>query len=151
MTTQLKSQTELHAALNRQTANWVLLGVKLHHYHWYVSGSQFFTLHEKFEELYNEAAGYVDELAERLLAIGGQPASTMKQYLELSDLQEARGGEDAKGMVMELVRDFTTISKELQEAIAAAEELSDQPTADLMIGIRSSIEKHIWMLNAFIA
>lgn len=151
MTTQLKSQTELHAALNRQTANWVLLGVKLHHYHWYVSGSQFFTLHEKFEELYNEAAGYVDELAERLLAIGGQPASTMKQYLELSDLQEARGGEDAKGMVMELVRDFTTVSKELQEAIAAAEELSDQPTADLMIGIRSSIEKHIWMLNAFIA
>lgn len=151
MTTQLKSQTELHAALNRQTANWVLLGVKLHHYHWYVSGSQFFTLHEKFEELYNEAAGYVDELAERLLAIGGQPASTMKQYLELSDLQEARGGEDAKGMVMELVRDFTTISKELQEAISAAEELSDQPTADLMIGIRSSIEKHIWMLNAFIA
>lgn len=150
MTTQLKSQTELHAALNRQTANWVLLGVKLHHYHWYVSGSQFFTLHEKFEELYNEAAGYVDELAERLLAIGGQPASTMKQYLELSDLQEARGGEDAKGMVMELVRDFTTVSKELQEAIAAAEELSDQPTADLMIGIRSSIEKHIWMLNAFI-
>ena len=151
MTTQLKSQTELHAALNRQTANWVLLGVKLHHYHWYVSGSQFFTLHEKFEELYNEAAGYVDELAERLLAIGGQPASTMKQYLELSDLQEARGGEDAKGMVMELVRDFTTVSKELQAAIAAAEELSDQPTADLMIGIRSSIEKHIWMLNAFIA
>lgn len=150
MTTQLKGQTELHAALNRQTANWVLLGVKLHHYHWYVSGSQFFTLHEKFEELYNEAAGYVDELAERLLAIGGQPASTMKQYLELSDLQEARGGEDAKGMVMELVRDFNTVSKELQAAIASAEELSDQPTADLLIGIRGSIEKHAWMLNAFI-
>lgn len=151
MTTQLKSQTELHAALNRQTANWFLLGVKLHHYHWYVSGSQFFTPHEKFEELYNEAAGYADDLAERLLAIGGQPASSMKQYLELSDLQEARGGEDAKGMVMELVRDFTTVSKELQAAIATAEELADQPTADLLIGIRSSIEKHAWMLNAFIA
>ncbi|AIQ22241.1 DNA starvation/stationary phase protection protein [Paenibacillus sp. VTT E-133280] len=150
MTTQLKNHTELQAALNRQTANWFLLGVKLHHYHWYVSGSQFFTLHEKFEELYNEAAGYADDLAERLLSIGGQPASTMKQYLELSDLQEARGGEDAKGMVLELVRDFKTVAKELQDAIATAEELSDQPTADLLIGIRSSIEKHAWMLNAFI-
>lgn len=150
MTTQTKSQTELHTALNRQTANWFLLGVKLHHYHWYVSGSQFFTLHEKFEELYNEAAGYADDLAERLLAIGGQPASSMKQYLEISDLQEARGGETAKEMVTELVKDFTSVAKELQDAIAAAEEQSDQPTADLLIGIRSSIEKHSWMLNAFL-
>jgi starvation-inducible DNA-binding protein len=150
MTTHLKSHTELHAALNRQTANWFLLGVKLHHYHWYVTGSQFFTLHEKFEELYNEAAGYADDLAERLLAIGGQPASSMRQYLELSDLQEARGGEDAKTMVSELVKDFTAVAKELQAAIASAEDLSDQPTADLLIGIRSSIEKHTWMLNAFI-
>lgn len=150
MTTQTKSQTELQTALNRQTANWFLLGVKLHHYHWYVSGSQFFTLHEKFEELYNEAAGYADDLAERLLAIGGQPASSMKQYLEISDLQEARGGEDAKEMVTELVKDFTSVAKELQSAIAVAEEQSDQPTADLLIGIRSSIEKHTWMLNAFL-
>ncbi len=150
MTTQTKSQTELQTALNLQTANWFLLGVKLHHYHWYVSGSQFFTLHEKFEELYNEAAGYADDLAERLLAIGGQPASSMKQYLEISDLQEARGGEDAKEMVTELVKDFTSVAKELQSAIAVAEEQSDQPTADLLIGIRSSIEKHTWMLNAFL-
>ncbi|MRN51560.1 Dps family protein [Paenibacillus monticola] len=149
MSTQLKSQTELHAALNRQTANWSLLYVKLHHYHWYVSGSQFFTLHAKFEELYNEATGYVDVLAERLLAIGGQPASSMTQYLALSELQEARGGEDAKAMVTELVKDFTTVAEELQGVITAAEQLSDQPTADLLIGIRSSVEKHVWMLNAF--
>lgn len=149
MSTQLKSQTELQAALNRQTANWSLLYVKLHHYHWYVSGSQFFTLHAKFEELYNEATGYVDALAERLLAIGGQPASSMTQYLALSGLQEARGGEDAKAMVTELVKDFTAVAEELQGVITAAEQLSDQPTADLLIGIRSSVEKHVWMLNAF--
>lgn len=149
MSTQLKSQTELQAALNRQTANWSLLYVKLHHYHWYVSGSQFFTLHAKFEELYNEATGYVDALAERLLAIGGQPASSMTQYLALSELQEARGGEEAKAMVTELVKDFTAVAEELQGVITAAEQLSDQPTADLLIGIRSSVEKHVWMLNAF--
>ncbi|MFF2911874.1 Dps family protein [Paenibacillus sp. NPDC057934] len=150
MSTQLKNQTELQAALNRQTANWTLLGVKLHHYHWYVSGPHFFTLHEKFEEFYNEAAGYVDELAERLLAIGGQPASTMKQYLALSGLEEARGGENAHDMVAELVKDFASIAEESKEAISAAEELGDQPTADLLIGIRSSVEKHAWMLNAYL-
>ncbi|WP_379132312.1 Dps family protein [Paenibacillus sp. sgz500958] len=151
MTTQLKSGTELHAALNRQTANWTVLGVKLHHYHWYVGGTHFFTLHTKFEELYNEAAGYVDELAERLLAIGGRPASTMKEYLALSEIQEGRGGEDAKEMVGQLVKDFALVAEELKAAIAQAEELSDQPTADLLIGIRSSVEKHSWMLNAYLA
>ncbi|OKP78762.1 DNA starvation/stationary phase protection protein [Paenibacillus helianthi] len=149
MSTQIKSQTELHAALNRQTANWTLLGVKLHHYHWYVSGSQFFTLHAKFEELYTEAATYVDDLAERLLAIGGQPASTMAQYLALSELKEAVGGETAKEMVAQLVKDFAVVAEELKSTISAAEELSDQPTADLLTGIRSSVEKSSWMLNAF--
>nr|WP_275262057.1 Dps family protein [Paenibacillus tepidiphilus] len=142
--------TELYAALNRQTANWTLLGVKLHHYHWYVNGPQFFTLHEKFEELYNEAAGFVDELAERLLAIGGKPASTMTQYLALSDLKEAAGGESAKEMVAQLVQDFTLIVEELKAGIEAAEDLGDHPTADLFIGIRSSVEKTTWMLNAYL-
>ncbi|WP_310831597.1 Dps family protein [Paenibacillus pedocola] len=151
MGTHVKNQTELHAALNRQTANWSLLGVKLHHYHWYVSGSQFFTLHAKFEELYTEAATYVDDLAERLLAIGGKPASTMTQYLALSELKEAAGSESPKEMVAQLVKDFALVSEELKSAIAAAEELSDQPTADLLIGIRSSVEKHAWMLNAYLA
>ncbi|WP_316503310.1 MULTISPECIES: Dps family protein [Paenibacillus] len=146
----MKSQTELHAALNRQTANWTLLGVKLHHYHWFVSGPQFFTLHEKFEEFYNEAAGYVDELAERLLAIGGKPAATMKEYLALSSLQEATGGESAKDMVAALVKDFGVLVEESKALIGLAEESGDQPTADLLIGIRSTLEKHVWMLTAFL-
>ncbi|MFC6653160.1 Dps family protein [Paenibacillus rhizoplanae] len=150
MSTQVNSHTALYAALNRQTANWTLLGVKLHHYHWYVSGTQFFTLHEKFEELYNEAAGYVDELAERLLAIGGRPASTMAEYLKLSSLKEAAGGESAKEMVAQLVQDFTAVAEELKQGITYAEEASDQPTADLLTGIRTSVEKTSWMLNAYL-
>ncbi|AIQ62685.1 general stress protein [Paenibacillus stellifer] len=146
----MKSQTELHAALNRQTANWTLLGIKLHNYHWFVTGPQFFTLHEKFEEFYNEAAGYVDELAERLLAIGGKPAATIKEYLALSSLQEATGGESAKDMVAALVKDFGVLVEESKALIGLAEESGDQPTADLLIGIRSTLEKHVWMLSAFL-
>ncbi|MNV81984.1 DNA protection during starvation protein 1 [compost metagenome] len=140
----------MHAALNRQTANWTLLGIKLHNYHWFVTGPQFFTLHEKFEEFYNEAAGYVDELAERLLAIGGKPAATIKEYLALSSLQEATGGESAKDMVAALVKDFGVLVEESKALIGLAEESGDQPTADLLIGIRSTLEKHVWMLSAFL-
>ena len=56
--------------LNKQVADWSVLFTKLHNFHWYVKGPQFFTLHEKFEELYTESATHIDEIAERILAIG---------------------------------------------------------------------------------
>jgi starvation-inducible DNA-binding protein len=74
-------ENQLVSILNKQIANWSVLYTKLHNYHWYVKGGQFFTLHVKFEEFYNEAGLHVDELAERLLAIGGKPAATLKEYL----------------------------------------------------------------------
>ncbi|MNW14856.1 General stress protein 20U [compost metagenome] len=75
----------------------------------------------------------------------------MTQYLALSELKEAVGGESAKEMVTQLVKDFALVAEELKHSIAAAEELSDQPTAALLIGIRSSVEKSAWMLNAYLA
>ena len=60
----------------------------MHNFHWYVKGP-FFSLHEKFEELYNEASQYVDDLAERILAIGGNPVGTLKESLEISIVDEA--------------------------------------------------------------
>lgn len=135
--------------LNRQIANWSVLYVKLHHYHWYVKGTQFFELHEKFQEYYEEAAGYVDELAERLLAIGGQPVSTMKAYLEQSSIQEAEGEETAKEMVDRLIQDFELLIGQLKEGMDAADAADDVITSDLFLAIRSSLEKHVWMLRAF--
>lgn len=135
--------------LNRQIANWSVLYVKLHHYHWYVKGTQFFELHEKFQEYYEEAAGYVDELAERLLAIGGQPVSTMKAYLEQSNIQEAEGEETAKEMVDRLIQDFELLIGQLKEGMDAADVADDVITSDLFLAIRSSLEKHVWMLRAF--
>ncbi|WP_374718123.1 Dps family protein, partial [Neobacillus sp.] len=60
-------ENQLANVLNKQIANWAVLYLKLHNYHWFVKGDQFFTLHAKFEEFYNEAADHLDELAERLL------------------------------------------------------------------------------------
>lgn len=138
-----------HDIINRQIANFSVLYVKLHHYHWYVKGPSFFTLHEKFQELYEEAFHHVDELAERLLAVNGQPVSRMADYLRLASIKEATGREDAEAMVREIAQDFRTIAGELDEGIQAAEREGDAATADLLTGIRSGLDKHAWMLNAF--
>lgn len=114
---------KLHDVLNRQIANWNVLYVKLHHYHWFVKGEQFFTLHAKFEELYNEAAAYIDDLAERLLTIGGKPAATLKQYLELATIREATGSETAEQMVKTLAEDFSSVVRELKQGVEIAGEV----------------------------
>ncbi|WP_379160726.1 Dps family protein [Paenibacillus sp. sgz5001063] len=142
--------TSLEQVLNREVANLNVLYVKIHNYHWYVKGEQFFSLHVKFEELYDDITLKMDEVAERLLSIKGSPAATMKEYLELSTIQEATGKEDTRSMVQTLIEDFATVAEELTEGIELAEQGSDQPTADLFIKIRSDLEKNQWMLRSFL-
>ncbi|MBM6616352.1 Dps family protein [Bacillus suaedaesalsae] len=140
----------LVTTVNKQVANWSVLYVKLHNYHWYVKGSQFFTLHAKFEEFYNEAALHIDELAERLLAIGGQPVATMREILEQSSVQEANGQEEAEEMVQSIIQDFRIITGELKEGMSLAEEVGDETTGDMLLSIHQSLEKHVWMLSSFL-
>lgn len=140
----------LTEVLNKQIANWTVLYVKLHNYHWYVKGQQFFTLHAKFEELYTEAALHIDELAERLLALGGKPVATMKGCLEAASVREAEGNETAEQMVQTTADDFGIIIRELKEGMAIAQEQNDETTADLLLAIHTSLEKHVWMLNSFL-
>ncbi|GIN63479.1 metalloregulation DNA-binding stress protein [Robertmurraya siralis] len=140
----------LQTALNVQISNWSILYTKLHRYHWYVKGPLFFTLHEKFEELYNEAALTVDEIAERLLAIGGRPVATMKEYLETATLSETGNEEKASEMVAALVSDYKAIKEQLVELASLAEAQNDVNTNDLAIGLIEKIDTHIWMLNAYL-
>jgi starvation-inducible DNA-binding protein len=143
-------ENQLASILNKQIANWSVLYIKLHNYHWYVKGGQFFTLHAKFEEFYNEAGVHVDELAERLLAIGGKPVATMKECLELSSVQEANGNESAEEMVQTIINDFSIIIGELKEGMSLAGEKDDETTGDMLLAIHSGLEKHVWMLTAFL-
>ncbi|MGO4529362.1 Dps family protein [Paenibacillus sp. 2TAF8] len=136
--------------LNRQVANLNVLYVKIHNYHWYVKGPNFFTLHVKFEEFYNEITVQMDEIAERLLTLKGSPVATMKEYLEMASIQEASGKEDANAMVQNLIEDFATLSNEYQEGIDMADAAEDQPTADMLTGFKADLEKHMWMLRAYL-
>ncbi|WP_257833020.1 Dps family protein [Salipaludibacillus agaradhaerens] len=136
--------------LNRHIANWNTLFVKLHNYHWFVKGPHFFMLHEKFEELYNEAAEHIDEIAERLLTLKGTPVATMKEYLEMATIKEAMGEKAADEMVQTLSSDFEKMTAELEQDIGTIENEDDETTADMLIGIRQSVEKHNWMFRSFL-
>ncbi|MET1031322.1 Dps family protein [Domibacillus tundrae] len=137
-------------SVNKQVSNWTVLYTKLHNYHWYVKGPQFFTLHTKFEELYTEASVHIDELAERLLALNGKPIATLKESLEKSSIKEAEGKESAEEMVQSIVDDFTTLTGELKEAMDLADEVGDETTGDMLLAIHQSLEKHVWMLKSFL-
>jgi starvation-inducible DNA-binding protein len=143
-------ENQLFDILNKQIANWSVLFIKLHNYHWYVKGNQFFTLHIKFEEFYNEASLHIDELAERLLAIGGEPVATMKDCLAMASVQEANGNESADEMVQLISSDFSLLVGELKEGMSIAEQANDEITGDMLLAIHSSLEKHVWMLKAYL-
>lgn len=136
--------------LNEQLSDWNLLYVKLHNYHWNVKGSDFFTLHEKFEELYNEASVNIDEVAERVLALGAVPAASFKEYLALSTLQEATGNENSRQMVEQIVADFKSVIAHAKNGIDVAGEVEDETTVDLLTQIHVALEKHVWLFSAFL-
>ncbi|WP_071396481.1 Dps family protein [Bacillus tuaregi] len=140
----------IQAELNQQIANWSVLYTKLHRFHWYVKGPLFFTLHAKFEELYNESALVVDQIAERLLAIGGEPIATMKEFLETATIAETAGETKAADMVAAVVTDYTEIKAGLEKLAAIAEEGNDTITNDLAVGLIESIDTHVWMLTAYL-
>ncbi|MBE1555459.1 Dps family protein [Sporosarcina limicola] len=141
---------ELINELNTQVATWSVMYGKLHNYHWYVKGHHFFTLHAKFEELYNEATLHMDEIAERILTLGGNPVATLKEHLEQSVVKEATGQEKADDMVKTIAEDFDGIMKSLKKGMDLAAKKGDGMTEDLLNATYQSIEKHQWMLNAFL-
>ncbi len=141
---------KLHASLNVQIANWSVLYTKLHNYHWFVKGPFFFTLHEKFEEFYDEAADVVDEAAEILLAIGGTPVSTMKEYLELATIEEANGKLNANEMVANLVADYKKLQAELKELAELADDQDNDSVNDFAVGLVAKLDLHIWMLTSYL-
>ena len=141
---------KLNTQLNELVATWSVMYTKLHNYHWYVTGPSFFTLHEKFEELYNEVTLNLDEVAERILSRGGKPVATLKEHLEISRVKEATGNETPEQMVQATIDDFSATMKLIKEAMDEASNLGDDRTEDMLNATFQSLEKHSWMLSAFL-
>ncbi|MGG4265542.1 Dps family protein [Peribacillus simplex] len=143
------AQKKLGILVNKEIANFSILYTKIHNYHWFVNGPHFFELHQKLEELYKEVTSNYDELAERLLAIGEKPVATLKEYMELTTIEEATGNENTEDMVQSVISDFEKLSEEFLEIIEVAEE-EDPVTADMLTGMKKSLNKHAWMLRAYL-
>lgn len=142
----MASQGSLNT-LNKEVANYGLLFVKLHNYHWYISGPHFFTYHEKLEELYNLVAELYDDVAERLLMNDGEPYATMKEYLEHSTLQEGDRHADTDQMIKDVINDFKQIRQEMQDAMENFED-GDEAIEDTFVSHIERLEKEIWMMSA---
>lgn len=138
--------------VNHLVANQGVLFVKLHQYHWYVEGPDFFTLHEKFEELYNETNEFFDAFAERLIAKGEKPFSTLGEYLEHASISENPYNKkiSAEEMVRNLIDDYHIIGDITLEGINLASEETDSVTEDMLIEYKESIDNTTWMLQAYL-
>src|SRR5690625_3586463 len=92
--------------LNQLLSNYFVMYVKLHRYHWYVQGRHFFTLHEKFEEMYEMFHEDLDVIAERILMIDGKPLATMFNYLVEKTLNEANQKDKEDKIISQLFKDY---------------------------------------------
>ena len=137
--------------LNDLLANYHIHYQKLRGCHWNVKGSHFFSLHAKFEELYNNAVLSIDELAERILTLGKAPHSTFSDYIQHSRIKETNTIKlSDSAMVAAIMDDFTAlieIEREIMETTSAA---GDDGTNDMINKFIQFQEKNNWMLRAFL-
>jgi starvation-inducible DNA-binding protein len=138
--------TQLTNSLNKLLANSYCLYLKTQNYHWNITGPQFNSLHTLFELQYTELAAAIDEIAERIRALGAHALGSFTNYAPLLEISEATGKENAAEMLTQLAGDQATIVRLCQEAIALGQEAHDEATVDLMIGRVQVHEKNKWML-----
>lgn len=141
----------LHDKLNEYLANQQIMYIKLHNLHWYVKGRSFFTLHVKLEELYDQTAKIIDDVAERLLALGGTPVASVKKALSIASVKELEDTAiSSDDTVKALISDVDYWIHDTKEIVKLAEEDDDGPTADLFTGYLGEYQKLLWMLNAYL-
>jgi starvation-inducible DNA-binding protein len=138
-------------ALNALLANYSVHYQKLRNYHWNVKGSDFFDLHEQFELQYNEALKFIDDIAERIRIFQETPLSTLREYLEVSEIKETSPNLQSDLMVRELLSDYRILLEHMFEVVEIAGEQGDSGTEEMVKVFINTVEKHHWMLSSFLA
>ncbi|MCW8980642.1 MAG: DNA starvation/stationary phase protection protein, partial [Altibacter sp.] len=141
--------TKTAQELNVLLADYHVYYQKLRNFHWNVVGKNFFDLHVKFEEMYDDAKLKIDEIAERILTLRFQPVSNFSDYLEKSNLKESASTLDDVEMVKTLLKDHGTIIEHMRKVIEKADAAGDEGTIDLIGSYIADLEKTSWMLDAW--
>ena len=136
------------AELGTLLASSYTLYLKTHNYHWNVTGPMFTTLHTLFMTQYTELSLAVDEIAERMRALGSHAPGSCTAFTKLSTVKEENGNPDAKTMIKKLVADQEAIIDNANAVIKAAEKAGDQVSADLATRRMDVHAKNAWMLRS---
>ena len=141
---------EVAGGLSKVLADSYTLYLKSHNFHWNVTGPMFQTLHLMFEQHYNELALAVDEIAERIRALGFPAPGTYREFAALSTIKEEDGVPAAMEMVRLLVDGHETVARTSREVFKVASAGDDQPTCDLLTRRMQVHEKTAWMLRSLL-
>lgn len=136
--------------LAKVLADSYTLYLKTHNYHWNVTGPMFNTLHLMFEGQYTELATAVDEIAERIRALGIAAPGSYKAFAQLTEIEEEEGIPNADEMIQQLVIGQETVVRTARSILPVVDAANDGPTADLLIQRMQIHEKNAWMLRSLL-
>jgi len=143
-------RAEIAQGLSRLLADSYTLYLKTHNYHWNVTGPMFNTLHLMFETQYNELALAVDQIAERIRALGHRAPGSYAEFGALTSIKEDKSSPSAEEMIRELVKGQEAVVRTAREVFPSAEAANDEPTADLLTQRMNLHEKNAWMLRSML-
>lgn len=142
------SAEKVAAELNNLLATYQVFYMNVRGYHWNIKGVGFFSLHERFEQYYDDLVEKIDEIAERVLTLGYTPLHAFSDYLTKSRLQEHKNATTAKECLDGTLNGFKTLLLQQREILAVANEADDEGSAALMSDYIKEQEKIIWMLSS---
>lgn len=145
-----KKAANLIIELNDLLANYQLFYQNLRGLHWNIKGKEFFELHLKFEELYDDAVIKVDEIAERILTLEGEPLHTFTDYLKTAEIKEEKHVTNGTQGVEIIVSNFSILIGKERNILSLAAEAEDEGTVSLMSDYITQTEKTLWMLSSYL-
>jgi starvation-inducible DNA-binding protein len=143
-----ESQTQVIDALSRLLADSYTIYLKTHNYHWNVTGPMFNTLHTLFETQYTELALAVDEIAERIRALGAPAPGSYAEFSKLTQIKEASGVPKGLDMLRTLTADQERVVEAARQVAASASSAHDEATLDLAVRRMQVHQKNAWMLRS---
>lgn len=141
---------ELQATLNILLANFQLYYQNLRGFHWNIKGKNFFELHLKFEELYNDSQEKIDLIAERILTLGYQPLHTFKDYGKHASIKAAKNVTKDVDSMKNIKKSLSTLLIIEREILHLADEADDEGTNSMMSDFISEQEKTLWMVTSWL-
>lgn len=141
---------ELIEKLNDLLANYHVFYMNVRGFHWNIKGEKFFELHLKFEELYDNVILKIDEIAERILTLGGTPMHSYSDFLKISEITEVKNHNGAVETVSSVLDSFRTLLIKQRELLELSGEAGDEGTNALMSDYIREQEKLVWMYSAFL-